>query len=258
MNGKGSSAEGAADGPAVLADAFGRLPSELVFRPIRSRNLFEETVARLGQAIKLGVVPYGQRFPTERDLADELMVSRVTVREALRALEQAGFIEIKRGRHGGAYVLQRGVKQSKSHARKLKREMGAALDDALDFRRAIEPTIVELAAERHDEQQLARAEELLDESKVVPPTAFRGADSRFHLALAEMAGAPSLAGAEAEVQLRLSELLAAIPILDESIRHSHKQHRKILDAIAAKDGDIARSAMLEHVEATEELFHGLG
>jgi DNA-binding FadR family transcriptional regulator len=258
MKGQPSSAQATVDGQSELAAAFERMPSELVFRPIRSRNLFEETVARLGQAIKLGVVQNGDRFPTERDICDELMVSRVTVREALRALEQAGFIEIRRGRHGGAYVLQREVKQSKSHARKLKREMGAALDDALDFRRAIEPAIAELAAERHDEQQLARAEELLDESKQVPQTAFRGADSRFHLALAEIAKAPSLAAAEADIQLRLSELLAAIPILDESIRHSHKQHGKILDAIAAKDGPAARAAMLEHIEATEELFRGLG
>jgi DNA-binding FadR family transcriptional regulator len=235
-----------------------RLPPELVFRSIRSRNLFEETVARLGQAIKLGVVPYGERFPTERELAEQLKVSRVTVREALRALEQAGFVEIRRGRHGGAYVLQNEVKQSKKHARKLAREMGPGLDDALDFRRAIEPAIVELAAERHDEAQLAVATELLAESQQVPPSGYRGADSRFHLALAAMANSPSLAGAATDVQLRLSELLSALPILDESIRHSHAQHKKILDAIAARDGATARAMMIEHLEATADLLHGLG
>jgi DNA-binding FadR family transcriptional regulator len=235
-----------------------RLPPELVFRSIRSRNLFEETVARLGQAIKLGVVPYGERFPTERELAEQLKVSRVTVREALRALEQAGFVEIRRGRHGGAYVLQSEAKQSKKRARKLAREMGPGLDDVLDFRRAIEPAIVELAAERHDQKQLAVAAELLAESQQVPPSGYRGADSRFHLALAAMANSPSLAGAETDVQLRLSELLSALPILGESIRHSHAQHKKILDAITARDGGRARATMIEHLEATADLLHGLG
>jgi DNA-binding FadR family transcriptional regulator len=237
---------------------FERLPSELIFRSIRSRNLFEETVSRLGEAIKLGVVPVGERFPTERDLAEQLGVSRVTVREALRALEQAGYVEIVRGRHGGAYVVRSDNKQSASHARKLLKAMGEGLDDVLDYRNAIEPALAELAAERHTGEQLARARELLEESKRVPPTGFRGADSRFHLALAEMAHSPTLASAAADVQLRLSELLAAIPILEESIRHSHQQHAKILRAIMKRDGRTARAAMGEHIAATAELVHGLG
>jgi len=204
------------------------------------------------------VVPLGERFPTERELAEQLEVSRVTVREALRALEQAGFVEIRRGRHGGAYVLRSELKQSKTRARKVFREMGDELDDAIDFRRAIEPTIAELAAERHTEEQLAHAVELLEDSRHVPPTGFRGADSRFHLALAPMAQAPSLAAAAGDVQLRLSELLAAMPILEESIRHSHAQHRKILGAIEKRDPERARAAMLEHIEATAVLLHGIG
>lgn len=212
----------------------------------------------MGQAIKLGVVPLGERFPTERELAEQLEVSRVTVREALRALEQAGFVEIRRGRHGGAYVLRSELKQSKTRARKLFREMGDELDDAIDFRSAIEPTIAELAAERHTEEQLAHAAQLLEDSKHVPPTGFRGADSRFHLALAPMAGAPSLVAAAADVQLRLSELIAAMPVLEESIRHSHAQHLKILAAIEKRDPKLARTAMVEHIEATAVLLHGLG
>lgn len=240
------------------ADDVHRLPAELVFRSIRSRNLFEETVARLGQAIKLGVIPRGERFPTERELAERLEVSRVTVREALRALEQAGFVEIRRGRHGGAYVLQSEPGASKRRARKLVREMGDGLDDAIDYRRAIEPTIVELAAERRTEEQLAEAAEVLEESTQVPPAGFRGADSRFHLALAPMAGSPSLAAAAADVQLRLSELLAAMPILEESIRNSHAQHEEILTAIRDRDAEKARRRMLDQIEATSALLHSLG
>jgi DNA-binding FadR family transcriptional regulator len=238
-------------------DDVNRLPSELVFRSIRSRNLFEETVARLRQAIKLGVVPYGGRFPTERELSARLEVSRVTVREALRALEQAGFVELRRGRYGGAYVLQQEPGQSRKRARSLVREMGDELDDAIDFRRAIEPTIVELAAERRTAEQLADAEEVLEESRHVPPAGFRGADSRFHLALAPMAGSPSLAAAAADVQLRLGELLAAMPIIEESIRSSHAQHEEILRAIRRREAAKARAAMIDQIEATSALLYSL-
>jgi DNA-binding FadR family transcriptional regulator len=234
-----------------------RLPSELVFRPIRSRNLFEETVARLGQAIKLGVVPRGERFPAERELADQLKVSRVTVREALRALEQAGLVEIRRGRNGGAYVLGPDVKQSEQRMRKLLREMGADLDDAIDFRLAIEPAIVALAAERRTEEQLTEAFALLEESQQMPIAGFPGADSRFHLSLGPMAHSPSLSAALTEVHVRFGEILGAMPIIEESVRHSIAQHRKILEEIEAGNADGARAEMTDHVEATAVLLRSL-
>jgi GntR family transcriptional repressor for pyruvate dehydrogenase complex len=136
--------------------------------------------------------------------------------------------------------------------------MGEDLDDAIDFRRAIEPTIVELGAERRTEEQLSVAAEVLEETKNVPPTGFRGADSRFHLALAPMAHSPSLATAAADVQLRLSELLAAMPILEESIRNSHAQHEEMLQAIRDRDGERARATMIDQIEATSALLHSLG
>jgi len=76
-----------------------------VWRPVRGGNAFEITVARLAQAIKLGLVAEGDRLPAERDLAERLQVSRVTLREAIRALREAGYLESRRGRTGGTFVL---------------------------------------------------------------------------------------------------------------------------------------------------------
>ena len=72
-----------------------------VFRPVRASNAFEGTVERLLQAIRLGVVSAGDRLPPERDLAIRLSVSRATLRDALRALADAGYVEAQRGRYGG-------------------------------------------------------------------------------------------------------------------------------------------------------------
>ena len=70
-----------------------------------SANMFEETVERLGHSIKLGLIKPGQQLPPERELAELIGVSRVTVRSALQVLVQGGFLIAKRGRNGGTFVV---------------------------------------------------------------------------------------------------------------------------------------------------------
>src|SRR3954454_14502521 len=79
-----------------------------VWRPVRGGNAFEITVARLAQAIRLGLVAPGDRLPPERDLAERLRVSRVTLRQAIGALREAGYLESRRGRAGGTFVVYQG------------------------------------------------------------------------------------------------------------------------------------------------------
>ena len=71
-----------------------------LLRPVKEGNTFEQTVERLASAIRLGVVETGQRLPPERELADQLRVSRVTLREAIKALQQAGYVTTVRGQDG--------------------------------------------------------------------------------------------------------------------------------------------------------------
>jgi DNA-binding FadR family transcriptional regulator len=93
---------------------------------VRGGNAFEITVARLAQAIKLGLVQVGERLPPERDLADQLQVSRVTLREAIRALREAGFLESRRGRSGGTFVVAAGDPGRGSAPRSEERGSGRA------------------------------------------------------------------------------------------------------------------------------------
>src|SRR5580704_13029976 len=76
-----------------------------VFSPVPVRNAFEVTVERLAQSIRLGVLVEGDRLPPERELADTLGVSRVTLREAIKTLRDAGLVESRRGRGGGTFVV---------------------------------------------------------------------------------------------------------------------------------------------------------
>src|ERR1700721_687737 len=107
---------------------------EALLRPVRTGNAFEETVERLLTAIKLGIAPPGERLPPERELAQRLSVSRVTLRESIRALQQSGFVESRRGRYGGTFVQGVLPRQNKAAARRLAKQTGADLDDTLALR----------------------------------------------------------------------------------------------------------------------------
>src|SRR5258705_3278808 len=89
----------AGETPASLVD-------EAVFRPLRVGNSLEDTVARLMQTIRLGVVAPGEALPSERELALRFSVSRDTVREAIRELSDAGYLVPRRGRYGGTFVSE--------------------------------------------------------------------------------------------------------------------------------------------------------
>ena len=237
-----------------------------LWRPVRGGNAFEITVSRLAQAIRLGLVGAGDRLPAERELAERLQVSRVTLREAIRALREAGYLESRRGRTGGTFVISPMTSDvdsaprnlPKGGAAELARQMGDRLHDALDFRRVLEPGAAGLAATRTlaavDRQQLVAC---LTASRDRDPATRRVADSRLHLAIAAASGSPSLATAVADVQLTLDGLLASIPVIKRNLDHSDRQHARVVDAILGGDAVAARATMEEHCDATAELLRGL-
>jgi DNA-binding FadR family transcriptional regulator len=230
---------------------------KLIFRPVAARNTFEETVERLAHAIKLGVVPPGERFPSERVLAPQLGISRVTLREALRALEQAGYIESRRGRNGGAYVTRRnGTAGSARTAKRKLRAMGETLTDTLQFRRALEPAAAQLAAERVGEVDTSHLSQLADNASGSIQGEYRAHDLRLHVAIADLSGSSSLVDAIAKLQTQLSDLLGAFPIVAASIHHSDQQHHAIVSAIQRGQPTSARQQMEAHVDATANLIRG--
>lgn len=252
----------ALDGPDPTAALLDLAPIDraprAAFRPVKAGNTFEQTVERLMQAIKLGAVASGDRLPAERELARLLNVSRVTLREAIRALQDAGYVESRRGRSGGTFVRYDAARRRGSgDAKRMARKMGAELYDALDLRFVVEPGAAELAAGR----ALSAADKALltarlDAVRTASDDAHRVADSRLHLTIAELSGSPSVAAACTEVQTRLDDLLAAIPVLARNIEHSHTQHAAVVKAILAGNRRKAREAMAEHVEATSALLRG--
>ncbi|TCC39841.1 FadR/GntR family transcriptional regulator [Kribbella sindirgiensis] len=228
---------------------------DAVFRPVRAGNPFEETVERLLQAIKLGVVVPGDRLPPERELATRLNVSRVTLREAIHALTEAGYVESRRGRYGGTFVNEQLPKPRRTPAKRLARDLAAGLDDALTLRFVLETGAAEAAATRTlTDAERDHLQRCLADTNAATLTDYRRLDSRLHLAIAEVTGSPSLTSAMADVRMRLNELLDAIPLLQPNLDHSNEQHRAVVDAILAGDPQTARQTMQEHLAGTEALL----
>ncbi|MBT2232787.1 FadR/GntR family transcriptional regulator [Nonomuraea sp. NEAU-A123] len=227
-----------------------------VLRPVRAGNAFEETVERLLQAIKLGVVAPGRKLPPERELAVQLGISRVTLREAIRALQDAGYLEVRRGRYGGAFVTYAPPQPGSGDLRRAVADMGSAdLTDALTFRMAVEcgAAAVLAAATLTDAQRALLRAGLADLNKAGVED-YRRLDTAFHLSIAELTGSPLLTTACADARLRVSDLLNAIPMLQVNLDHSALQHEAIVAAILAGDPEGARRAVSEHLEGTAALL----
>ena len=220
--------------------------------PVRPPSTFEETVERLGTAIRLGLLAPGSQLPPERELARRLRISRSTLRQALTTLVQSGHLVSLRGRKGGTFVAEQPP---------LAEHGGEALDQGawavLDYRVAIECGAVLLAAERGDDfdRLEALAEKMGDELEDFEE--YRRTDVRFHIGLAEAAGSPRLIGAMTDVQGQMTDLIAWIAHPAEVLGQSNEQHKRLVKAL--RKGDAVRSVKIarEHLEGTEHILAGL-
>ena len=234
-----------------------------VLRPIREGNAFEETVERLLTVIKLGLIGRGDRFPPERELAAQLGISRLTLREAIRELQRADYVESRRGRLGGTFITYTRPAPNVSDLRRLAQERGKKVADALTFRYAVETGAADMLAQQlaatADGTPLARREVLLARLADVNnagPQEYRRMDTLFHLAIAELTDSSLLASACTEARMQLNDLLNAIPVLKLNIAHAAVQHAAIVEAILAGDPKRARTAVAEHLAGTGSLLRG--
>jgi DNA-binding FadR family transcriptional regulator len=232
-----------------------------LLRPVREGNAFEETVERLLTLIKLGVVGPGERFPAERELAAQLGISRLTLREAIGELQQAGYVQSRRGRSGGTFVTGTPPAPDRRELRRLAREDGDKLTDALTFRVAVEAGAAEALAQLVA-QSAARPETRpvllarLGGVNGACPRDYRRLDTLFHLSIAELTGSSLLTAACGDARMRLNDLLNAIPVLQRNIDHTARQHTAIAEAILAGDAERARRATAEHLDGTAALLRG--
>lgn len=229
---------------------------EAVFKPVRPPTTFEETVERLGVGIRTGLLAPGTKLPPERKLAGQLRISRSTLRQALNTLIQTGHLTSTRGRSGGTFVADNPPLHERDED-PLDRDAW----EVLDRRVAIEVGATILAAERAEQADLAPLDALAERMDAVTAPgnfeAYRLADIRFHIGVAEASRSPRLVAEMTEVQGQVSDLISLIPHPEQVLTFSNDQHRKLIALIRERAGDQAGSLIRQHLRGTEHILAGL-
>jgi GntR family transcriptional regulator, transcriptional repressor for pyruvate dehydrogenase complex len=230
---------------------------DAVFEPVHPPTTFEETVERLGTAIRLGLLPPKSRLPAERDLADELGISRSTLRQAITTLVQSGHLVSRRGRSGGTFVADEPPLGQDNTENPLTSGQARAV---LDYRIAVETGVVVLTAERATDDDLRHLDDLTTKMAATEGAQFRDyrrADVRFHIGLAEACHSPRLVAAMTEVQGQMSDLIQRVAHPDEVLTHSNAQHQRLVKLLRRGDTGRAVRLMREHCEGTEHILAAL-
>jgi len=221
--------------------------------PIKSTRIYEEIVRQVKQLIAEGRFKSGDRLPPERELAEKFVVSRTSVREALRALESLGLIEIRPGE--GTFVREVSIDALIGPLALVMTSQRAAIGELFEARRVLEPAIAALAASRATPEEVQEMERILEDQarEIAAGRTGLAQDAAFHAALGTAAH-----------NRAITRLVHAIMDLlgqsrEESINtpgraaRSHQDHRRIVQAVAQRDSGAARQAMLDHLVAVEAL-----
>jgi DNA-binding FadR family transcriptional regulator len=221
-----------------------------VFSPLHQGGRADAVVDRLSRAIDLGLIAHGEQLPSEADLAGQLGISTVTLREALAVLRQRGLVETRRGRGGGSFVKAR----SGAVAPRLRGRLSASsvheLRDVGDLLVAVGGTAARLAAERANTGHMDRLDRLVGElSGATGISARYRADARFHIELAAAAQSVRLTQVETQLRAEVGDLLW-LPLPDDQSHHltAVSQHEQIAAAVRRRDYRAAQAMSEQHVQ----------
>lgn len=226
--------------------------------PIKSTRIYEEIVRQVKVMIAEGRLKSGDQLPPERDLAEKFVVSRTSVREALRALESLGLVEIRPGE--GTFVRQMSVEALVEPLALVMASQREAIGELFEARRLLEPAIAALAATRATPEEIHEMERILDEQAREIAGGRTGfvQDAQFHAALGTAAHNRAITRiAHAVMDLLTQSREESLNTPGRPTR-SHEDHRRILAAVKARNEPDARQAMLAHIQAVEALVRGVG
>ncbi len=225
-------------------------------RPLRRESFAERVLTALTAYVETAGLTVGDRLPTERALAEQLGVSRSTIREALQSWHAMGLVRIRKG--SGTYLAQ-DVRASSLHIPVTITLERKAVLDSLELRRAIETDAARLAARRGPTAAIDRLGEALEEMEAVYARhgfAIRE-DRAFHEALYLASGNPLYLQIFGQIITRISESFNALsenPFVTEPFADaSQPDHRVLYEAVAAGDeaGAVASvTRIIDFVEST--------
>ncbi len=225
-----------------------------MFKAAKQNRIFQDVVEQIQETILSGKLKPGEMLPAERELKEMLQVSRGTLREALRVLEQKGLIEIKLGVGGGAVVQDVSYDQINESLALLIRYRKVSLRHLTEFRMGVEGCVSALAAVRATPADIIRLKFLLEQARQFTEkgsdcqTEFVAVDKQIHLALAEITGNPVYISLHHTVHDNIDRYYEAfLSMKQPEMAENFSDLCNIVDAVEKKKADEARRLAEAHV-----------
>lgn len=241
-----------------------------MYQTIEPERLYERIIQQIEKRILSGELHVGDQLPSERELALQFGVSRTAVREAIKILSQKGLLLCQTGR--GTFVADQTFRAASSSLQLLvKISSGEGLEHLEEVREVLEPEIAFRAASRATDREIAAMRDAVNRMDAVlsyrasnkeisnsvdawiqDPYAFAIADHSFHLALAEATQNPLFPALTNTIVDLLREQRRLISLRDGAAGHGQYYHKRILEAIIARDPEAARQVMQAHLQQVRE------
>jgi DNA-binding FadR family transcriptional regulator len=226
-----------------------------MFQSAKPTKIFQDVVSQIEEAILSGRLQTGQTLPSERELKETFHISRGTLREALRVLEQKGLIEIRLGVGGGSVVKSVETDRVSESLGLLIRSQKVSLNHLAEFREALEGIIAAQAAERRTPEDVARLKALLDEAGECMQSGpdrrdeFLEADKRIHLAIAGATGNPLHVSVLASIHDNIHRYYDRFLSMEGAeLDQNYRDLCELVAAVARGSAADARRRAQEHVE----------
>ncbi|KHL17072.1 DNA-binding FadR family transcriptional regulator [Mumia flava] len=208
----------------------------------------DEVVARVSEAIHLGLLSDGEKLPTEVELAAQFGVAPMTVRDALAALRDEGLVETRRGRHGGSFVRRPQSPPVGPLKQRLAEMSVSGIRDLVDEHVAVAGQAARLAAERASSANVRRLFTLTDQLGSADNRGDRiRADCRFHIEIAVASQSTRLARREVGLQAEVSGMLWLPSDAESDVTGTVEEHHAIAVAVTGEDPEAARRLAEDHV-----------
>lgn len=230
-----------------------------MFREVHHNKISLDIISQIREAILNGTLSPGDKLPPEKELVSAFGVSKHTLREAIRALEALGFLQVRKGAGGGAVVLEVDMQTTRESITNFLFFQNVSLQHLSEVRKLFEPYLAKLAAKRLSLDELAELEaaHLTSLENMASGSITYEPEIVFHQTLARASGNPAFVLIDDFVGNVLADRKRLLRPGMKFQREVFKAHDRILEAIRARDPELAAAEMLSHVCEVERALEDL-
>jgi GntR family transcriptional repressor for pyruvate dehydrogenase complex len=227
-----------------------------MFDSVKSNKVSQNITDQIRNAIFEGRLKPGDKLPSEREMIENFRVSKATLREALRSLEVLGFLEIRKGVSGGAFVTEVDMTKARDSFTNFLLFKNLSLKDLSEVRLLLEPYIAEKATLAITQEDLSRLEKLIKDSEenIGKGIAFesRKDEIEFHRIIASITGNPILMFILDFVENLLIDTKEILKPGKEFSIKVLRAHKRIYNGLLERNVKKVHEEMVRHIREVEK------